>query len=71
MPDDEKHLASVAARERCDDESLVAGSSHRRDESFLLQAVQGAAHGRPAQSHARHHRALGDARAGREAGRTR
>jgi hypothetical protein len=39
VADDEKYLAPVAARERCDDKTLVSGPSDRRHEPLLLQTM--------------------------------
>jgi hypothetical protein len=61
VTDDEKDLVPVAPRQRRDNEPLVAGPSDRRDEAFLLEAMQGTAHRRSAEAHARDDGALGDA----------
>jgi len=66
MSDDEKDFASVAAGERGDDETLVAGSAHRGDEPFLLQTVKRAANRRSTQTHPSHDSALRDPRSRRQ-----
>jgi hypothetical protein len=66
MADDQKQLATVTPRERSDDQPLIAGSSHRSNESFLLQPMQCASNGRTAQAHPRHHGSLGDPRSRRQ-----
>src|SRR5690349_12702868 len=69
MTDDQKQLATVATSQRRYDQSLVAGSSHRANEAFLLQPMERAANGRSTEAHPRDDRPLGDAGARRQLAR--
>ena len=59
-------LLAIVARERRHDQPPLAPAPGRRDEAFLLEAVEGAADGRAAQAQPLADDALGDPRAGGE-----
>jgi hypothetical protein len=61
VADDENDLTTVLLRQRRHDEPLILPAAHGRDEPFLLQAMQRAAHRRSTQSQAFGDGTLGDA----------
>lgn len=66
VADNENDLTPIILRERRDDEALILAAAHRRNESFLLQSMECAAHGRATEPQTLGHGTLGDAGAGWE-----
>ena len=65
VTDEQKEVATVLLRQRCDRESLVGAGTERFDKTLLLQTVQGAAHRRAAEVESRRDGPFDDATTGR------